>query len=340
LHPLFSAHLLLSLPPRTSSFHFKVVKLLHVVENSTRSACGRPGGARNGWVSARSIFRLRALVFVDYIISDHCILCWNCIGDVSVHVLHHWCHGWSVSGHFDSWNVCFIFVCFVLFVASLQLCVSFVRASIFVEFNLCGLLEQLRSGRTVVGVFVVLLYVWWPQALGRAIFDTFLTPKGQLWVPLVVGSGRRGSGRSSGVPGTATSYSGLESEESVWFAETASDLLEERVLQRIMTVLWTKAFLWCPTLSIIVYKYRVSLCDYWEVSYVCVLSVLCVDIEHNVKNVILSVSNERYENVISEGCEVFWPTWVVLLRVKHLWGVGPRIGEAMTHKPVWSKDYF
>ncbi len=39
-----------------------------------------------------------------------------------------------------------------------------------------------------------------------------------------------------------------------------------------------------------------------------VLSVLCVDVEHNVKNVILSLSNERYGNVINEGCEVFWST--------------------------------
>ncbi len=43
---------------------------------------------------------------------------------------------------------------------SLQLCVSFVRASLFAEFDLSVLLEQLRSGRAVVGVFIVLLYVW------------------------------------------------------------------------------------------------------------------------------------------------------------------------------------
>ena len=55
--------------------------------------------------------------------------------------------------------------------------------------------------------------------------------------------GRRGSGRSAGVPGTATSCSGLELEAFGWFAESASDLLVEQHLGRIMTVLWTKAFL-------------------------------------------------------------------------------------------------
>jgi hypothetical protein len=108
--PPLSAHLLLFLPPRTSSFYFKVVKPLHVVENSTRSACGRPGGARNGRVSARSIFRPRVRVSVDYIVSNHCISCWNCIDDVCVCVLDHWCRVWLVCGHFESYNVCYIFM--------------------------------------------------------------------------------------------------------------------------------------------------------------------------------------------------------------------------------------
>ncbi len=42
---------------------------------------------------------------------------------------------------------------------SLQLCISFVLASIFAKFDISVLLEQLRSGRAVVGVFIVVLYV-------------------------------------------------------------------------------------------------------------------------------------------------------------------------------------
>jgi hypothetical protein len=59
----------------------------------------------------------------------------------------------------------------------------------------------------------------------------------------VLMGGRRGSGRSVGVPGTATTCSWLELEAFVWFAEKSSDLLVERVLRRIMAVLWTKALL-------------------------------------------------------------------------------------------------
>ncbi len=95
----------------------------------------------------------------------------------------------------------------------------------------------------------------------------------------MVGSGRRGSGRSSGVPGTATSCSWLESEAFVWFAETASDLPVERDLRRIMAVLWTKALLWCPTLSISVSMDRVSCCDQLEVKYVDIMNVVCHVIE-------------------------------------------------------------
>ncbi len=117
------------------------------------------------------------------------------------------------------------------------------------------------------------------MALRRSIFDSFLTPKGHLCVPLLIMGGRRGSGRSSGVPGTATTCSGLESEAFVWFVQTSSDLLVEQHLERIIAVLWTKAFLWCPTLSISVSMDRVSCCDRLEVKYVGVLSVVCHFIE-------------------------------------------------------------
>ncbi len=46
-----------------------------------------------------------------------------------------------------------------MFVTNMQLCVWFIKASIFVNFDLRVLLEQLRSDRAVVGVFVVLLFV-------------------------------------------------------------------------------------------------------------------------------------------------------------------------------------
>ncbi len=123
------------------------------------------------------------------------------------------------------------------------------------------------------------------MALGRSILDTFSTPFGHLCVPLVVGSGRRGSRRSTGVPGTATTCSWLESEAFVWFVQTDSDLLVERVLERKIAVLWTKAFLWCPTLSISVSMHRVLCCDEFKVKYVCVLSVVCAVIAIMVKSV-------------------------------------------------------
>jgi hypothetical protein len=104
-------------------------------------------------------------------------------------------------------------------------------------------------------------------------------PKGHLCVPLVLVGGRRGSGRSSGVPGTATTCSWLESEGFGWFAELSSDLPVERVLRRIMAVLWTNAFLWCPTVLVFVYKHRVSCCEQCKVKYVDILSVVCHVIE-------------------------------------------------------------
>ncbi len=203
-----------------------------------------------------------------------------------MHVVHHWLHGWSVSGHFDSYNECIIFVCFLLIVSSLQLCVSFVKASLFAEFDLRVLVEQLRSGRAVVWVFVAVFHVCWPQALGRVILNLFLTPKGQVWVPLVVMGGCRGSGRSSGVPGTATSCSGLELEAFVWFAEKSSDLLVEQHLGNTMALLWTKAFLWCPTPSISVSMHRVWCCDEFKVKYVGVLRVECHVTAIKVKSVL------------------------------------------------------
>ena len=98
--------------------------------------------------------------------------------------------------------------------------------------------------------------------------------------------GRRGSGRSSGVPGTATSCSGLESEAFVWFVQTSTDLPVEQHFKRIIAVLWTKALLWCPTLSISVSMHRVTCCDEFKVKYVGVLSVLCVHIADNMKSVL------------------------------------------------------
>jgi hypothetical protein len=89
------------------------------------------------------------------------------------------------------------------------------------------------------------------------ILNLFSTPKGHLCVPLVFMGGRRGSGRSVGVPGTATSCPGLELEAFVWFVHTSSHLLVERDLGCIMAVLWTKALLWCPTPSISVSMHRV-----------------------------------------------------------------------------------
>jgi hypothetical protein len=47
----------------------------------------------------------------------------------------------------------------VLSVTSLQLCVKFVQASLFVKFHISVLLEHLRSDSAVVGVFVVVLHV-------------------------------------------------------------------------------------------------------------------------------------------------------------------------------------
>jgi hypothetical protein len=73
---------------------------------------------------------------------------------------------------------------------------------------------------------------------------------------------------------------------------------------------------------------------------VCILSVMCVDIEVNVKIVIFVASNERNGNVVSGGRDARGPPEWYPLRVNHLWEVGPRIGGVLAGQPVFSRTYF
>ncbi len=71
-----------------------------------------------------------------------------------------------------------------------------------------------------------------------------------------------------------------------------------------------------------------------------ILSVVCVDIEVNVKIVIFIASNSCKGNVVSGGRDVRDPPEWYPLRANHFLEVGPRIGGVVACELVLSRTYF